>query len=109
MSRIILGVNCSDLVVDHINHNTLDNTRINLRAVTRRQNSHNQIKPHANNKSGYIGVSRHRNVYIAQVNDGKRKIYLGSYSTPEEASQRYQEYKQSHGLVKQGAFGAACF
>lgn len=109
MSRVILGVSNPELVVDHINHNTLDNTRTNLRSVTRRQNSHNQIKPHVNNKSGFIGVSRHQNAFIAQVNEGKRKIYLGSFSTPEEAAQRYQEYKQSHGLVKQGAYGVACF
>ncbi|MCQ2574535.1 MAG: HNH endonuclease [Alphaproteobacteria bacterium] len=42
LHRIITG--CPDnMVVDHINHNTLDNRRCNLRVVTNRVNAQNKI------------------------------------------------------------------
>ena len=46
-------------LVDHKNHNTLDNTRKNLRSCTHSQNSMNRIKTKANT-SGIVGVSWHK-------------------------------------------------
>jgi hypothetical protein len=46
-----------NLVVDHINHNTLDNTRKNLRNVTNSENMQN-LRLYKTNTSG------HRNVYF---------------------------------------------
>lgn len=43
------------MVIDHINGNTLDNTKDNLRVVTRSQNQHNR-KAMSNNTSGKAGV-----------------------------------------------------
>ena len=48
---------CPDhLIVDHINHDTLDNRKSNLRIVTYEQNGQNKIK-RANTSSKFIGVS----------------------------------------------------
>lgn len=44
MHRLILGLGKSHLVGDHINHNTLDNRRCNLRAVTKAENNRNRRK-----------------------------------------------------------------
>jgi hypothetical protein len=56
MSRVIMGVSGDVSVeVDHKNHDTLDNQRLNLRVSTKKQNIANRRKP-KNNTSGYKGV-----------------------------------------------------
>lgn len=82
MHRLLMNAP-SSLCVDHINHNTLDNTRNNLRLCTKGQNQANQ-KLHGNNTSGYKGVNWHSKarIWCANLRIGSRKIYLGSYDSP---------------------------
>src|SRR5512146_1126738 len=47
------------MYVDHINHDTLDNRRCNLRLCTKQQNQCNQSH-HKDSKSPYKGVHRHK-------------------------------------------------
>ena len=90
----------SGMVVDHINGNGLDNRRVNLRAVSANVNALS-TKRYSNNTSGYRGVvlDKRRNLYAAQLqvreNGVKRKIHLGYFPTPEEASRAY------HAAVKE--------
>lgn len=75
-----------DEEIDHINRDTFDNRRKNLRIVDRSTNCINRAI-HSNNTSGCKGVYKIFNYdrYGVQINvDGKRK-YLGSYDTFEEA------------------------
>lgn len=74
-------------IVDHINHNTLDNRRTNLRFVTCSQNNMNR-KLQSYNSSGVSGVSidKRDGKYDAYITcDGKRR-YLGHFPTLDEAS-----------------------
>ena len=80
-----------DMCVDHINGDTLDNRRSNLREVTKGQNCMNKRKP-SNNTSGYKGVSLHRltGKYVARICFQGERTILGYYVTPEEANAAYQ-------------------
>jgi len=82
------------LVVDHINHNGLDNRRANLRPATKSQNNIN--KPYKKKKgahSKYHGVTLEKriNKWQAQIRiNGKRKI-IGYYKDEIEAAKAYDE------------------
>lgn len=85
LHRLIM--NCpDDKVIDHINHNKLDNRKENLRICTQHQNTMNQgIR--SNNSSGVTGVyfDKSRNKWVAQIKHNYRKIFLGRFNTKEEA------------------------
>ena len=56
LSYFILGITPKEgLVIDHINHNTLDNRKSNLRLTTYRVNAINKVIQ-GNNTSGIAGV-----------------------------------------------------
>jgi hypothetical protein len=86
-------------VVMHWNGDSLDCRRCNLRAVSHRTRAMYQ-KMNRHNTSGYRGVVRVGKKWKAQitVRDGERKrtVYLGIYSTPEEASAEYWYYAHLH-------------
>jgi len=79
--------------VDHINRIKTDNRIANLRETNQFGNMQNKGM-YKNNKSGHIGVSRHKDGrWIAQIQfNGKRK-HLGIYGTPELAAAAYQSAK----------------
>jgi len=90
MARVILGAKPGE-IVDHVNRDTLDNRRANLRIVTARQNSWNRRLLTTRNKSGYRGVSwysRHKK-WVAQIRVNSRRIHLGYFISPESAAAAY--------------------
>lgn len=77
-----------DMVIDHINHDPLDNRKSNLRVCTQHQNLMNSSKRN-DNTSGVIGVSYDKriNKWHAQIMYNKKHIHLGCFNTKEEAAE----------------------
>ena len=75
------------MVVDHINGNSLDNRRLNLRIVKQQQNIRNRGGAQSNSKSGIRGVYWHkqRNKWASTIRHNGKNISLGLYDDIEEA------------------------
>jgi hypothetical protein len=82
----------SNMQTDHIDGNTLNNTRSNLRICSISENQWNRTK-YKTNKSGYKGVSYYKpnGMWVSQIQKNKQKYFMGYYKTPELA---YEEYKK---------------
>ena len=81
-----------DTVVDHINHNVLDNRKENLRICSIAENIRNS-KLRANNTSGYKGVCwlKRDNKWLANITFNSKTIYLGKYNDIIDAAQAYND------------------
>ena len=80
-------------IVDHINGNSLDNQKGNLRAVTIQQNNFNRAKCKNKKSSKYKGVcwSKHKNLWVASIKINKKSIRLGYFNFEIDAATAYNE------------------
>lgn len=87
MHKVLL---VTDLDVDHINGDPLDNRKSNLRPATRSQNNANKGLQ-SNNTSGYKGVSKFKLTgrFQAYIKKQNKRIHLGYFPTPEQAATAY--------------------
>lgn len=74
------------MVVDHINGNTLDNRRVNLRAATRAENARNCG---ASKGRPFKGVFPQVGGYMARIVVDRKPIYLGYFKDIEDAARAY--------------------
>lgn len=81
--------------IDHINGNRSDNRLCNLRVVTQQQNSHNK-QWDRRNKSGFTGVcwNKKASKWQAAISVNSKTIYIGVFSTPENAHLAYLNAKK---------------
>jgi hypothetical protein len=92
MHRLILDAP-SDMQVDHINGDRLDNRRSNLRICTIAENRRNRRIDGRNNSTGFKGVIKATGYerWRAEIRLNSQTIRLGRFGSPEEAARAYDE------------------
>tara|TARA_R110000803_G_scaffold35405_3_gene76567 strand:- start:1652 stop:2335 length:684 start_codon:yes stop_codon:yes gene_type:complete len=78
----------SSLVVNHINHDRLDNRLSNLEITTQRDNCSKRKIKYSSSYTGVIHMKKYDN-YRASIGLGERHIHLGTFDTEEEAHKYY--------------------
>lgn len=84
----VVAKTISGMHTDHINGDRLDNRKSNLRACTNAQNRKN-MKMHKNNSLGFKGIRRHGKKFQAVIQNEKKFMCLGTFTTKEEAATAY--------------------
>lgn len=97
LHRLIMGVNDRNVFVDHINHNTLDNRKCNLRLCTRSENARN-LNSHKDSISKYLGVTLHknRNKWQTQIKINGKNTYIGVFEKEIDAAMAYDKVAKIH-------------
>jgi hypothetical protein len=92
LAHLYMTGNFPENFTDHINHIRDDNRWTNLRDATLSQNQANQSK-RKDNTSGYKGVcwDKAAKKWRATINYMNKNIYLGLYTTPQEANEAYKK------------------
>ena len=91
MHRYIMGLISTDKnQIDHINHDGLDNRKVNLRVCSTSQNGMNR-QPDKNVSSKYRGVSwvKRDKVWQVSIACNKKQYYLGVFKCEKEAAEAY--------------------
>jgi len=97
MHRMIMAAYDSNVIVDHIDRNSLNNQRNNLRICTKREN-HCNIGLTVRNTSGYKGVNFYKitNRWVAKISINGLRKSIGYFDTKEEAALAYNEMAKLH-------------
>ena len=100
LSRLLLDITDESLVVDHIDGNTLNNRKSNLRICTQSNNVCNKSFM-SNNTSGIIGVSwdKQRRKWAPEIRIESKRCHLGRFELFEEAV--YARYIAELNLFKE--------
>ena len=81
-------------IIDHRNGDKLDNRWSNLRLSDSVANALNISTPRRHNSTGILGVRQCRpGRFQAMLRAYRKTVYLGTYDTPEEASEAYASAK----------------
>lgn len=104
MHRLILSrilgrdLGCKEQV-DHINHDSLDNRRENLRLASVSENACNR-HPRKDNRSGFKGVSWHKEkrCWVTRIQVNGKRYEIGHFDDPINAAKAYDiTAKELHG------------
>jgi hypothetical protein len=87
--HILVNETPPDKVTDHINGDSLDNRRENLRTATRAQNCHNS-KPRPGG-SKFKGVSPRGSSWRATIMANGKRHHLGFFSSEMDAARAYDQ------------------
>ncbi len=76
------------VLVDHINGDKMNNQRDNLRKASFAENMYN-LGVRKGSKSGYKGVTKKGEKWLARIQYKKKQYTIGTYDTKEEARDAY--------------------
>lgn len=79
LPRIIMNCNDKNILIDHIDGDTLNNRKSNLRKVTPSQNHVNSRRSHN------AGIQFYKNAWCVTIGENNNIHYLGRFKTYEEA------------------------
>ena len=89
MHRFIMNVNDKKVMIDHVNGNTLDNRKSNLRIADRMKNLRNS-KLRSDSNCKYKGIGFRKGKYFARIQiNPKKRLFLGYYNTDVDAAKAY--------------------
>jgi len=105
LHHTILGKPPKGKVIDHRNHNGLDNRKVNLDFVTVSQNALNR-RGNKNSSSKYKGVGWHKRdkKWQAQIRFNKKLIHLGLFTCEKEAARAVNNKARELGLEEHFCF-----
>jgi DUF971 family protein len=97
LTRFLLDIE-ERVVIDHINHNTLDNRLCNLRVLSYNKNSQHRKTKNSNNKTGYrnVSYSKTENKYIVQLQVNGKNTVLGKFDDVHEAGKFAEKMRQKY-------------
>lgn len=105
LHRTVVGMIPKGMHVDHINGDTLDNRRENLRVVGRDVNNRNRVAGSKNSKTGILGVYPGNGKFVATIKSNGAPQYLGTFETIEQAQKaRLQAEKKLWGIQPRRAY-----
>ena len=92
MHRVVKAITDSKIMIDHANHNGLDNTETNLRIATNSLNQFNSIKQ-INKSSKYKGVSwdKKKRKFAVRIHVNKKNAFLGLFNNEVSAAKAYDK------------------
>jgi len=96
LHRFVMNIGDNE-IIDHINHDTKNNKKINLRICNQSKNQMNK-KIQSNNKSGVTGVfwDKQRNAWKSYISKNKKRINLGWFDNFKEAVKVRKEAEEKY-------------
>ncbi len=94
MHRFIMNAE-KGTIIDHLNNNSLDNRRENLKIVSNRDNAINNKKPY---NDTYF--DKRCNKWQVAIRVDKKLVWLGYHSTKEEAQAVAMNFRINNNLLK---------
>lgn len=91
MHRHLLQVTQRNIIVDHIDRNGLNNSKLNLRTCTHAENIRNRKL--TKGRKGFKGVywNKADKKWIARIEKNYKSTYLGSFDCQEAAARAYDK------------------
>ena len=98
MHRVVTDTQGFENIVDHIDHNGLNNRQYNLRVTETDKNSRHREHKNCNNKSGYRNVFWNTNMGKWSVDLCKdyKRIHIGEFDDVDEAGRIAEEARHKY-------------